>query len=47
MKLDIVEKLITNNPIRAFGQWYIEGPLLRKMGSHKEYPLCLEIGLGG
>ncbi|MBI5043762.1 MAG: class I SAM-dependent methyltransferase [Nitrospirae bacterium] len=46
MKLNLVEKFITNNPIRAFGQRYIEGPMLRKMGSLKKYPLCLEIGCG-
>ncbi len=46
MKLNIIERLITNNPIRALIQRHVEGPMLRKMGSRKEYPLCLEIGCG-
>jgi len=46
MKLNLVERLITNNPVRAYVQQRIEGPLLRKMGSRKDYPVCLEIGCG-
>jgi ubiquinone/menaquinone biosynthesis C-methylase UbiE len=46
MKLNLVERLITNNPVRAYVQQRIEGPLLRKMGGRKDYPLCLEIGCG-
>ncbi|MFZ6017188.1 MAG: class I SAM-dependent methyltransferase [Nitrospirota bacterium] len=46
MKLNLVERLITNNPIRAFLQRNVEGPMLRRMGSLSEYPLCLEIGCG-
>ncbi|MEW6675235.1 MAG: class I SAM-dependent methyltransferase [Nitrospirota bacterium] len=46
MKLNLVERLITNNPIRAFLQRNVEGPMLRSMGSLSEYPLCLEIGCG-
>ncbi len=46
MKLNLVERLITNNPLRAFVQRNVEGPILRRMGSLFEYPLCLEIGCG-
>ncbi|MEK6690947.1 MAG: class I SAM-dependent methyltransferase [Nitrospirota bacterium] len=46
MKLNLFERFITNNPIRAFLQRHAEGPMLKKMGSRKEYPLCLEIGCG-
>lgn len=38
--------IITNNPIRAFSQRHVEGPMLRKMAGRNEYPLCLEIGCG-
>lgn len=46
MKLKLGERLITNNPIRAFIQRHVEGPMLRKMGSREAYLLCLEIGCG-
>lgn len=46
MKLNVIERLITNNPVRACIQRHIEGPMLRKMVSRKDYPLCLEIGCG-
>lgn len=46
MKLNIVERLITNNPLRALFQRSLEGPMLRRMGSSDVYPLCLEIGCG-
>ena len=46
MKLNIIERLITNNPIRALIQKRIEGPMLRKMARSGKYPLCLEIGCG-
>ena len=46
MKLNSFEKLITNNPVRASIQRHIEGPMLKKMGSQTDYPLCLEIGCG-
>lgn len=46
MKLNLLERFITNSPVRAFSQKHIEAPLLRKMGSQKEYPICLEIGCG-
>lgn len=46
MKLNLFEKLITNNPVRASIQRHIEGPMLKKMGSQSAYPLSLEIGCG-
>ena len=46
MKLNLFEKLITNNPVRASIQRLIEGPMLKKMGSQGAYPLSLEIGCG-
>lgn len=46
MKLSLIERLIINNPFRAFVQRHIEGPMLRKMGGRNNYPLCLEIGCG-
>ncbi len=30
MKLNLIERLITNNPFRAFSQRHIEGPMLKK-----------------
>lgn len=46
MKLNLIERLITNNPFRAFSQRHIEGPMLKKMGTAEKYPACLEIGCG-
>ncbi len=46
MKISIVERLIINNPVRAFVQRHGEGPVLRRMGSRQGYPICLEIGCG-
>ncbi len=46
MNLSPVERLIVNNPLRAFIQRHGEGPMLRKMGDREKYPVCLEIGCG-
>jgi len=46
MKLNLTERLITDNPVRAAIQRHVEGPMLKKMGSQTDYPLCLEIGCG-
>lgn len=46
MKLSPTVRFMTNSFLRALSQIYIEGPLLRKMATKKEYPLCLEIGCG-
>jgi len=46
VKLNLFEKLIMDNPVRAYIQKHVEGPMLRNMGSRKDYPLSLEIGCG-
>jgi ubiquinone/menaquinone biosynthesis C-methylase UbiE len=46
VKLNLFEKLIRNNPVRASIQRHIEGPMLKKMGSQRAYPLSIEIGCG-
>lgn len=46
MKLNLGERLITNNPLRAFIQRRVEGPILKRMAGFESYPLCLEIGCG-
>ena len=46
MKLNLVERFITNKPLRVFSQRNIEGPLLKKMASFDRYSYCLEIGCG-
>ncbi|MDP2278077.1 MAG: class I SAM-dependent methyltransferase [Nitrospirota bacterium] len=46
MKLNLTERFITNNPLRAFIQRRVEGPMLKRMAGFESYPLCLEIGCG-
>jgi ubiquinone/menaquinone biosynthesis C-methylase UbiE len=46
LKLNLIERLITNSPLRALEQRLIEAPVLKKMASRGAYPLCLEIGCG-
>ena len=46
MKLNLGERFIVNNPLRAFIQRRIEGPMLKRMAGLESYPLCLEIGCG-
>jgi ubiquinone/menaquinone biosynthesis C-methylase UbiE len=46
MKLNLAERLMTNSPLRALSQRYIEVPRLRRMASQKHYQACLEIGCG-
>jgi ubiquinone/menaquinone biosynthesis C-methylase UbiE len=46
VKLNLLERLITNSPLRALEQRLIEAPLLKSMASRGDYPLCLEIGCG-
>lgn len=46
MKLNLIERFITNNSLRAFIQRHIEGPMLKRMAGLESYPLCLEIGCG-
>lgn len=46
MDLNLIERLVTNSPLRAFSQRRIEGPALRRLALSREYPVCLEIGCG-
>lgn len=46
MLINRIERLIVNSPLRAMEQRLVEGPLLGRMASRDEYPLCLEIGCG-
>jgi len=46
VKLNLIERFITNNPLRAFIQRHVEGPMLKRMAGIESYPLCLEIGCG-
>jgi len=46
MKLNLVERLMTNSPLRALSQRYIEVPTLRRLAKLERYPACLEIGCG-
>jgi len=46
MKLNIGERFIVNNPLRAAIQRRVEGPMLKRMAGFESYPLCLEIGCG-
>ena len=46
MKLNLGERFIVNNPLRAFIQRRVEGPMLKRMAGVGSYPLCLEIGCG-
>jgi ubiquinone/menaquinone biosynthesis C-methylase UbiE len=46
MKLNLGERFIVNNPLRAFIQRRVEGPMLKRMAGFESYPLCLEIGCG-
>ncbi|MDP2278220.1 MAG: class I SAM-dependent methyltransferase [Nitrospirota bacterium] len=46
MKLNLIERFITNNPLRAFIQRHVEGPMLKRMAGLESCPLCLEIGCG-
>lgn len=46
MKLNLIERLITNSPVRSFTQRHIEAPMLKNMASQREYPVSLEIGCG-
>jgi ubiquinone/menaquinone biosynthesis C-methylase UbiE len=46
VKLNLLERLITNSPFRALEQRLIEAPILKGMASRGDYPMCLEIGCG-
>ena len=46
MKMNRIEKLAMNNPIRALIQRYYETPLLERLGGRVEGMHVLEIGCG-
>ena len=46
MKLNLVEKLLVNNPARALVQRLYEGPLLRKLGGRLDGARVLDVGCG-
>jgi ubiquinone/menaquinone biosynthesis C-methylase UbiE len=46
MKLNLVEKLLVNNPARALVQRLYEGPLLRKLGGRLDGGRVLDVGCG-
>jgi 2-polyprenyl-3-methyl-5-hydroxy-6-metoxy-1,4-benzoquinol methylase len=46
MKLNSVETLLMNNPVRAYLQRFYEAPLLMKLGGQVEGLRVLEIGCG-
>jgi len=46
MKLNLVEKLLVNNPARALVQRLYEGPLLRKLGGRLDGARALDVGCG-
>lgn len=46
MKLNVVEKALMNNPVRAFLQKHYEVPLLKRLGECPEQARVLEIGCG-
>jgi ubiquinone/menaquinone biosynthesis C-methylase UbiE len=46
MKLNAVETLLVNNPMRALVQRLYEGPLLRKLGGSLDGASVLEVGCG-
>ena len=46
MKLNLVEKLLVNNPVRALVQRFYEGPLLQKLGGRLDDARVLDVGSG-
>jgi ubiquinone/menaquinone biosynthesis C-methylase UbiE len=46
MKLNLVEKLLVNNPARALVQRLYEGPLLLKLGGRLDGARVLDVGCG-
>lgn len=46
MKLNRVERLLVNNPVRALVQHLYEGPLLRRLGGSVQGRDVLEVGCG-
>lgn len=46
MKLNLMERLLVNNPARELVQRYYEGPLLRKLGGRLDRARVLDVGCG-
>jgi ubiquinone/menaquinone biosynthesis C-methylase UbiE len=46
MKLNLAERLLVNNPVRALVQRFYEGPLLRKLGGRLDGARVLDVGCG-
>jgi ubiquinone/menaquinone biosynthesis C-methylase UbiE len=46
VKLNLVEKLLVNNPARALVQRFYEGPLLRRLGGRLDGARVLDVGCG-
>jgi ubiquinone/menaquinone biosynthesis C-methylase UbiE len=46
MKLNLVEKFLVNNPVRALVQRYYEGPLLQKLAGRLDHARVLDVGCG-
>jgi ubiquinone/menaquinone biosynthesis C-methylase UbiE len=46
MKLNLAERLLVNNSVRAMAQRFYEGPLLRSLGGAVNGGMVLEIGCG-
>jgi ubiquinone/menaquinone biosynthesis C-methylase UbiE len=46
MKLNLAEKLLVNNPVRALVQRFYEGPLLQKLGGRLDDARVLDVGCG-
>jgi ubiquinone/menaquinone biosynthesis C-methylase UbiE len=46
VKLNLVEKLLVNNPARALVQRFYEGPLLRTLGGRLDGARVLDVGCG-
>ncbi len=46
MKLNLAERLLVNNPLRALSQRRYEGPLLRRVGGRLDGARVLDVGCG-
>ncbi len=46
MKLNFMERMMTNSPVRAYLHWRVEGPVLKSFAQKQKYPNCLELGAG-
>jgi ubiquinone/menaquinone biosynthesis C-methylase UbiE len=46
MKLNLAERLLVNNPVRALVQRFYEGPMLRRLGGRLDHARVLDVGCG-